>query len=94
MKTWFNIIIFLVPAAMLLNVHQSKLYQNTEDRINDLLRKQNIILEKNQKIVAEIARGIAPTRIETLIQEHTYQFKKVAPEQILRIIIPESNPSP
>lgn len=99
MKKWLVLFLLLVPISMLLNVHQSKMYLQTKSAIGTLQHKQNQLLEENQKIIAEIARGSSPTAIEQLLrakqgQNLSESLEKIDPAQVLRIVIPEEDDSP
>ena len=97
MKKWLILFLLLIPLSMLLNVHQSKIYLQTKSAIGILQHKQNQLLEENQKIIAEIARGSSPTAIEQLLrnkQGPNFSLEKIDPAQILRIVIPEEDDAP
>ncbi len=94
MKKCLGLLLFLMPLSMMLNVHQSKLYLQAKAKIMDLQYKQNQLLEENQRIIAEIARSNAPTVIEHLARSSGANLRKIHPEKVLRIIVPEEDISP
>ncbi|WGK68743.1 hypothetical protein P0082_09670 [Candidatus Haliotispira prima] len=94
MKKWLSLFIVMIPLSMMLNVHQSKTYSQVKLAINSLQRKQNQLLEENQKVIAEIARSGAPTAIEQLVRSEGPNLGKISPDQVLRIVVPEEDVSP
>ena len=95
MKKWLVLFLLLIPISMLLNVHQSKVYLQTKSAIRTLQHKQNQLLEENQKIIAEIARGSSPTAIEQLLlDKQNFSLEKIDPDQVLRIVVPEEDDTP
>lgn len=93
-RTWLSLLLILIPAMMMINVHQSKIYQQTQGNLELLIRKQNNVLEENQQIIAEISRSSSPTIVEALAQSDKFQLEKIKPDKVLRIILPEYNPNP
>ncbi|MEM9424406.1 MAG: hypothetical protein AAF975_06435 [Spirochaetota bacterium] len=94
MKKFLGILIVIMPLSMMLNVYQSKRYIQAKVAIHNLQREQNLLLEENQRIIAEIARSGSPTVIEHLARSRSVGLSKIPPEQVLRIIIPEEDTSP